>query len=161
MLRSRIQQVAAVLVLGVLVIGGTVWALKPQPVKADPNKVQYLYCRNCEKEFMFERTKQDLKDPCPLCGKLRTPLNESIKKTQLKNPYTKMMTFAFIEFVAVLGALLFVLRRRESNPDDDFNYTHCPKCRQKIRYTDRQVGKEAVCRRCKTVFEFPELEAVR
>ena len=67
-----------------------------------------------------------------------------------------MFLFVFAELVAIMAGVWFVGRPRPEDPEEDFLYINCGKCKQRIRFRRDQVGQRAMCRRCKHTFTYPE-----
>jgi uncharacterized paraquat-inducible protein A len=69
-----------------------------------------------------------------------------------------MFMLVLVELLAVMATVWYVLRPRTEDPDADYFYINCEKCKQKIRYRERQVGNTAMCPRCRTPFVYPEID---
>lgn len=148
-----------VVVVGILVVGITVWRTHPGREKRpaiNSAKAQYMHCPACQTEVRFDENKLD--GECIQCGSTKglAATEESIKKTGTKNRYGRMFAFLMPELCLFLTVLWFVLRRRPDAASEAYRYMRCAHCSQKLRYRTEQVGAPGACSRCKRAFRFPE-----
>jgi predicted amidophosphoribosyltransferase len=143
---------------GALVIGATVWLTYPSSTSSfisDPSKYQFMYCPHCDKEEKFDLDK--FANGCKKCGSEFVPTEKSIAATgRPPSPYVRMFMLIFAELLVTMAAVWFIGRPRSRDPEEDYLYINCVKCKQRIRYRVEQVGQMAMCRRCKRPFRYPE-----
>jgi ribosomal protein S27E len=147
-----------VLVLGLVVMGTTAWLTYPRKPKrslAELSQYRYMHCPDCKHEGSFAQDALD--KPCPVCGSEKglVPTLESVKGKAESSPYTKMTAALFVEVVVLMGAVWLVLRPRDRSGEAAYLRMRCPKCGQKLRYTEDHIGQAGACRKCKKVFVFP------
>jgi uncharacterized paraquat-inducible protein A len=158
-LRPVAVRAGLVVVVGILVLGFTVWKTlpgKPKRSLIDPSQAKFMHCPKCQTESRY--TPGGVDKPCPQCdydGGLN-PTVESLKEGGPGNRYARMVAFLLPELVAVLAALWLVLRPRPTSDEIAYRYMRCPNCSQKLRYREVQVGSVGACSRCKRAFRFPE-----
>jgi DNA-directed RNA polymerase subunit RPC12/RpoP len=148
-----------VVVLGLLIIGLTVWRTHPGRQKrpiGNYAKAQFMHCPECRAEMRFDEKK--LEAECPQCGaeKGMVATEESATKAGTKSRYGRMVAFVMPELCLFLTALWFVLKPRPDAENDEYRYMRCANCSQKLRYRTTQVGAPGACSRCKRAFLFPE-----
>jgi ribosomal protein S27E len=150
----------AIIVPGVILISATVWLTLPttRPTKIDDfSKIRYMHCPDCNREWPFSPDKYE--HPCPYCDRRLIATEQSVKVNGTgPSPYSTLVLLVFVELLAIMAVLWFVSRPRTHDPEDDFLYINCEKCKQKIRFRRDQVGQRAMCRRCKHTFIYPEEE---
>ncbi|HKB02213.1 MAG TPA: hypothetical protein VKD90_08340 [Gemmataceae bacterium] len=117
-----------------------------------------MHCSRCGREFKF-----DLDQFAKGCSKCNDsdliPTDQSIAVIGREpSPFFRTFAWLMVELVGVMAAILFVTRKRNVSEDADYVYMRCEKCRQKIRYRERQVGNTAHCPRCKRQFAYPEVD---
>src|SRR4051812_30332151 len=111
-LKPTTVRAGIVLVLGLLIIGLTLWKTyprKPRRSLIDPAQAKYMHCPECQTEMSFSADKLD--NECVYCGYgvgLIATI-ESLKKSSGKSPYAKLVTFVLPELVVLLTALWFIL----------------------------------------------------
>jgi hypothetical protein len=150
-----------VLVAGALVMATTAWVLfpprKPKSV-GDPSTYKFMHCPKCFREKMYT---PDVADKlCLYCDKPMVPTTERFSESnaaKAKSPYGLMFALLYVELLAVMAAIWWMSRKRTIDGDGESLYMNCPKCKQKIRYHERQIGYAAMCRRCKNSFIYPAL----
>lgn len=146
-----------VLVVGLLVLGGTSWLTYPRkPKLSAAANHKYLHCEECPWEGTYTDADED--KPCPSCGsdKPLIPTVESTKETgSATNRFGRMTAILFVESIVLLGAIWFVLRPRDGDGHMKYLRMRCPKCGQKLRFTAKQIGQAGACSRCKRAFIFP------
>jgi ribosomal protein S27E len=150
----------SVLLPGALLIAATAWLTyppsKPKSI-GDPSKFRYMHCPECSRESMYSPA--GFEKQCPYCEKSLVGTEQSIKQTgNAPNPFSQMFMLVFVELIVVMACVWYVGRPRPHNPDDEFLYINCGKCKQRIRYRVEQVGLQAMCRRCKHAFRYPDEE---
>lgn len=148
-----------VIVVGTLVVGGTIWATWPDPPKSidDASKPKFLYCKQCGREKPYSPAEKD--QVCLYCDRPMVATSESVKqKYRGAGPYSQMVMVVFAEVIALMFAIWIVARPRTYTPEEEFIYHFCESCNQKIRYRERQIGLMALCPRCKRPFTYPELD---
>jgi hypothetical protein len=149
-----------VLTAGAIVVGATVWFTYPSSTSSfisDPSKYQFMYCPQCGKEEKFDLDK--FAHGCKKCGSDFVPTEQSIAVTgRPQSPFVHMFMLVFAELLVIMAAVWFISRPRAHDPEDDFLYINCGKCKQKIRFRRDQVGQRAMCRRCKHTFIYPQEE---
>lgn len=147
-----------VLGAGGLIIAATVWATLPSTPKSsgDPARFRFLYCPNCGREKPYTPVEKD--QQCLYCDKAMIGSAESVKQSRGAGPYSQMIMLVFTEVVGLMFLIWLVARPRPADPREEYIYTYCESCRQKIRYRERQVGLTALCPRCRQPFTFPELD---
>ena len=151
------RKILYVLVSGAVAIAVTIWVMYPSSSSflSNPSKYKFLYCSKCEKDEKFDAEKYA--KGCAKCGTELAPTEESIAVAgKPSSPFTKLFLWVMAELIAVMGAILLLTRRRHSDGEEEFFYFNCPKCKQKIRYREHQVGVQAQCRRCRKAFVYPE-----
>jgi hypothetical protein len=150
---------ALVALLGVLVVGLTVWLTNPNRQKraaVNYAKAKYMHCPECRAEVKFDDAKMDLE--CIQCGASKGMIatEQSIKETGTKSRYARTLAFVMPEICLLLTLLWFVLRPRPGAEGEEYRYMRCARCSQKLRYRATQVGAPGACSRCKRAFLFPE-----
>lgn len=56
---------------------------------------------------------------------------------------------------AALGVGFFLYVRSRPRTDDAFYHFRCPKCKRRLRYQERQVGRKGKCSNCAGDVMFP------
>jgi DNA-directed RNA polymerase subunit RPC12/RpoP len=59
--------------------------------------------------------------------------------------------------VAALAVGVFVYLRGRPKMEEVYSHFRCPKCRRRLRYHSRQVGRKAKCSNCGNDVIFPPL----
>lgn len=152
------RKLTSILLGGASIIAITAILTYPRQTRSvgDPSKFRYLHCPECKREKMFSVKGMDEK--CLYCDKPLVGTSESIKQTGVDSPHRLMVSLVIAELLAIMAAIWFVSRPRPQDPEDNFLYINCGKCKQKIRFRRNQVGQRAMCRRCKHTFIYPEEE---
>src|SRR5262249_27660233 len=70
-----------------------------------------------------------------------------------------MFAVLYVELLVVMATIWWMSRKRAVAGEGTFLYMNCKKCKQKIRYHERQIGYSAMCRRCKHSFVYPAISA--
>lgn len=152
------RQIIFTVAAGALLIAITGWVAYPAaPKKAaeDPSKHRFMHCPECKRETIYSIAGPN--QVCPRCDKKYVATAQSIKSaTPAHNRFKPMVALILVELYAVAGAILVITRRR-SQAEDEFYYFNCGKCRQRIRYREKQIGLGAMCRRCRQPFRYPEI----
>lgn len=147
-----------VLATGLLIMAGTAYLAYPSKPKSlvDLSKAKYMHCPKCMKEKLYTAAGIDI--PCPYCEKPLVATTESVTKSgsSPSSPYSQLYLFLLVEAVLLLAVVWYVTRPKAIQGDEEYFYFNCPKCRQKIRYRQHQVGVQALCRRCRKAFVYPE-----
>jgi hypothetical protein len=157
-LKPATVRAGAVLAVGLLVVGFTVWKTFPRKQKLsldDYARAQYMHCPECNHESRYDPEAVD--QACRQCGYDggHVPTEKSLKESATRSPYGQLVAFLLPELVVLLTALWLVLRPRDGVADE-FRHMRCPNCGQKLRYREAQVGSLGACSRCKRAFRFPE-----
>ncbi|MBY0232007.1 MAG: hypothetical protein K2W96_22210 [Gemmataceae bacterium] len=159
------RKLIAILVVGGLVIGITPWlawpTAHPPPAPADR---RYLHCPKCLAETVYSEKAEE--QGCKRCGPDGPPLvatKESLKQTGIApGPWASLLPWLLVESVLLLAAVLaYVTWFKQSAAtinEEDYLYTHCAKCTQKLRYHKDKVGRAGVCPRCRRGLVFPPPE---
>jgi ribosomal protein S27E len=141
-------QIIWILILGLVAMGGIIWATYPRRLAEEVGPYKYVHCPNCRRESMYSNLEQF--SMCKVCGEKLIPTVKSIQETgRAHNPYTKMFLCIYAELVVIMGLVCFVTRPRDKISDETFFHLRCERCKQKIRFTESQVGGKAKCPRCK------------
>jgi predicted amidophosphoribosyltransferase len=141
-------QIIWILSLGLVVMGGIVWITYPRRLPEEVGPFQFAHCPTCKRESIYSNLEQYT--ICKVCGERLVPTVKSIRETgRAHNPYTKMFLCIYAELVAIMGLVVFVTRPRDKIVDENYFHLRCERCKQKIRFTDTQVGGKAKCPRCK------------
>jgi len=152
------RKLLSVLAVGVLIMAGTAYLVYPSRSKSlvDLSKAKYMHCPKCIKEKMYTPAGFDI--PCPYCEKPLVATTESVTNSGStpSSPYTQLYMLLLVEVVILLAAIWYVTRPKALHGDEEFFYFNCPKCKQKIRYRQHQIGLQAQCRRCRKAFVYPE-----
>lgn len=152
------RKLLSVLAAGVLIIAATAYQTYPSKAKSlvDLSKAKYMHCPKCIKEKMYTPAGFDI--PCPYCEKPLVATTEPVTKSGSapSSPYNQLFLLLLVEVVILLAAIWFVTRPKALQGDEEYFYFNCPKCTQKIRYREHQVGSQAQCRRCRKAFVYPE-----
>ncbi|MFO0821812.1 MAG: hypothetical protein U0792_01625 [Gemmataceae bacterium] len=148
-----------VLGVGLIIIGVTAWKTFPRRVRQsmiDPSTARFMHCPECMAE---SRCNPDALDKeCVYCGSEKglIPTLESVKTSQTKSAYGKLVAFVLPEIVLLLAAFYFVIRPHVDTGEEKFRFTRCPYCSQKLRYREAQIDNLGACSQCKRAFRFPE-----
>lgn len=67
-----------------------------------------------------------------------------------------VLVIALIAVVGVGVGVFFFLRSRPK-PEEAFSHFRCPKCRRRLRYLERQVGRKGKCSNCGGEVIFPPI----
>ncbi len=59
--------------------------------------------------------------------------------------------------VLVLAVGVFLFLRGRSPREEAYSHFRCPKCRRRLRYLRRQVGRKGQCSNCGQPLTFPPL----
>lgn len=68
---------------------------------------------------------------------------------------TTVVVLIVIGAVVLVGVVVVLLLRRRKTVDDSFYHFRCPKCRRRLRYQSRQVGRKGKCSNCAGEVIFP------
>lgn len=68
---------------------------------------------------------------------------------------TTVVVLIVIGVVVVGGVGVLLLMRRRKTEDDSFYHFRCPKCKRRLRYQARQVGRKGKCSNCASDVVFP------
>jgi hypothetical protein len=148
-----------------LVLGGTVAGLAPKaPKPGDTSKFKYLHCDNetCRLELPYNKDMDGKR--CPKCqtamGKegFLVPSERSFREGPGISPWTRVYVALFIETVAMLAAMTYMMYRPVQDPATTFFMIACPYCNQRLRYRAISHGGQGACSRCKRILRFPEEE---
>lgn len=152
------RKLLSVLAAGALIMAGTAYMAYPSKPKSlvDPSNCKYMHCPKCMKEKMYSPAGIDI--PCPYCEKPLIATAEAVTKSGSapSNPYSRLYMLLLVEVVLLLAAIWYVTRPKAIHGDEEYFYFNCPKCSQKLRYREYQIGLQAQCRRCKKAFLYPE-----
>lgn len=66
---------------------------------------------------------------------------------------TVVVVIAGVSAVLVAGVVLFL--RGRGREDDSFYHFRCPKCKRRLRYMSKQVGRKGKCSNCAVEVIFP------
>jgi hypothetical protein len=148
-----------VLGVGLIIIGVTAWKTFPRRSRQsmiDPSTAKYMHCPECMAESRCDPNALD-KD-CLYCGadKGMIPTVESVKTSQTKSAYGKLVGFVLPEMLVLLAAFYYVIRPGADTGEEKFRFTRCPYCSQKLRYREAQIDNLGACSQCKRAFRFPE-----
>ena len=152
------RKLIAILVSGLVVMALTPWLAWPSAAKSLPlEERRFLHCPNCEKEGLYSQRAED--EGCKRCGP-GFPLvatKEPLKTTgPPPNPYAHLLPLFLIEMTLLLAAILgYLYFGKSAKSDEDYLYTNCEKCQQKLRYSAERVGRAGVCPRCRRGLVFP------
>jgi hypothetical protein len=67
---------------------------------------------------------------------------------------TVVVVIAAVAAVVATGVVLLFVRLR-NREDDSFYHFRCPKCKRRLRYLARQVGRKGKCSNCAGEVVFP------
>jgi len=152
------RKLLSVLAVGVLIMSVSTYLAYPSKPKSlvDSSKAKYMHCPKCLKEKMYTPAGIDI--PCPYCEKPLIATAESVTRSgsSASSPYSQLYMLLLVEVVLLLAAIWYITRKKSEDGDEEFFYFNCPKCKQKIRYREHQVGVQAQCRRCRKAFVYPE-----
>ncbi len=153
------RRVLLVLFIGIGIMAGTGWYLRPRITeKAD---YKFLHCDVCGFELAYSTKLAGEK--CPHCqppkiGKL-VPSRKSIHDGGGGSPWRDFNIALSVEGVCVLGAVVYLLYNPPARPKSSYLYTRCPNCKRKLRYPKERAGESAGwCPACKAMFVYPTLE---
>jgi hypothetical protein len=163
--RRRWVQVSLVLLFWLMVMVVTVSRYGPKtPAKGaaqDTSKFKYVHCDNCKLELPYN---PDLVEKrCPRCQPPKegffVPSEFSVKsRLGQTNPWTPIYVALFIETVAMLALVTYLLYRPVPDPTSAYFIVSCPYCNQRLRYRAVSHGGQGACSRCKRILRFPEEE---
>jgi predicted amidophosphoribosyltransferase len=141
--------------VALLIVGVTVALMWPaRRPKLDPKDLHYMYCPACERDWEYKAEK--FSQGCQRCGGPLEGTKESIKTAGARpSPYSKLFAVVLLELVVAMGVIV-ALSSRGGEREVEYLYTRCPKCNQKLRYREEQIGNIGKCRRCLQTFAFPE-----
>ncbi len=151
----------AILGAGVVVVALTPWLAWPAPPKSvPPEDRRFLHCPNCLKESIYSPKAEE--DGCKRCGPefslVATKL--SLKETgPAADAWATLVPVLLVEFTLLLGAVLgyvYFARQAKKEQDENYLYTDCRKCHQRLRYSPEKIGKAGLCPRCRYGFVFPQ-----
>jgi ribosomal protein S27E len=152
------RKTLSVLAVGLLIMAATGYLAYPSQPKslADLSKAKFMHCPKCMREKMYTPAGIDI--PCAYCEKPLIATTESVTKTGNKpaSPYSQLTMLLLVEVVLLMGAIWYVTRKKTADVEEEYFYFNCPKCKQKIRYRQHQIGVTAQCRRCRKAFVYPE-----
>lgn len=66
---------------------------------------------------------------------------------------TVVVVVAIVAVILIAGIVLFLMRRKKE--DDAFYHFRCPKCKRRLRYLSKQVGRKGKCSNCASEVVFP------
>ena len=152
------RKLIAILVGGALVMAVTVWVTSPGPLP--PLKLEdrsFMHCPKCSREMPYRPEKAD--KGCLQCGYegSLTPTKQSLAKSgPPPNRFTAMWASLLLEANMLLAAVLgYTVWSRRKLSEEEFLYTECGRCSQKLRYRAEKVGAAGQCPRCKRSLVFP------
>lgn len=67
---------------------------------------------------------------------------------------TVVVVIGSVAAALVAGVVLFFVRMRNKE-DDSFYHFRCPKCKRRLRYLSKQVGRKGKCSNCAGEVVFP------
>lgn len=146
-------QLLAVLGLGSVLIGLTVWATSPRPAQPGKEKYRFMHSPKCGREFAYNAAMAN--KPRSRCGRehLLEPTTYSVAQAGgPRNPYGGMFVSVYAELTLLLAAVWCVTRpvKAAATPEVVYSYTRCGKCKRKLRFAAEKEGSKGQCPRCKT-----------
>ena len=142
-------RVVYVTAVGVVVLFGTGYALRPVQLPAEKADYKFLHCDKCFKEIPF--AEHMLEKQCPYCKEsmkgTMTPTRESILTHG--SPWRWYYSALSFELVGLLGVVVYVLYNPPREDESKrFEHIKCPRCRRRLRYLAESEGKTGECPRC-------------
>jgi DNA-directed RNA polymerase subunit RPC12/RpoP len=152
------RKLIGILATSVVVMGLTAWATSPKaPPLIKKEDRHFMHCWKCNKEMPYIPDR--FEKPCPQCeyagGMVAT--KESLAKTgPPPSLYAAMFIPVVIEANLLLAALLgYAIWKRKKRGEEEYLYTECGHCTQRLRYRAEKIGAGGQCPRCKYSLIFP------
>lgn len=141
-----------------VVVALTVLVMRPsarKPFKGDPAKVKYMSCPVCDREWSYRAELYEA--GCTRCG---GPLDATVESVKVSgrgaSTSSKLFALILVELTVGMAVAVYIASRKPAEEEIEYFYLQCAKCKQRIRYQERQIGHAGACRRCKRPFIFPE-----
>lgn len=67
------------------------------------------------------------------------------------------IVLVIVGVLAALGVGVFLFLRGKPQHEEAYSHFRCPKCRRRLRYISRQVGRKGKCSNCGGDVLFPPL----
>jgi hypothetical protein len=128
----------------------------------DDKKYKYVHCDNCKMELPYNADMVEKR--CPKCLPPNkegyfVPTEVSIKsRLGQVNPWTRIYVALFIETVAMLAVITYLMYRPVPDPASMYFIVSCPYCNQRLRYRAVSHSGQGACSRCKRILRFPDEE---
>jgi hypothetical protein len=161
-IRKRWVQLCIALFFWLLVVLLTALLLKPKTIaKGDTSQFNFLRCDVCKMELPYNPDVANKR--CPKCLPPKTgfllPVTDSLKSgSGGLDPWRWVYSGVFLETVAFLAGIVYLLYLPVVDPTKVFYVLACPYCAQKLRYRAVSLGEIGSCSRCKRMIRFPEEE---
>jgi hypothetical protein len=157
-------QKLVMLIIGIVLVSGAITLftsmLAPDRTESavssrDSSAPKEGFCPDCGKELPAR-----IIDGCPFCKAQK----DAAAKKGGSGPRGRKLTgseyfiLGMVLFLLLGGGFLilrsvkFPFRRRANQPKF---YSRCPKCKRRLRYSQRQAGKEGLCPSCRYTMTLP------
>jgi hypothetical protein len=153
--RVVLIRVLIAMIVGVLVMAGSVRWLWPRPLPAGESR--FMHCDVCGVELVYNARLAG--GHCPRCQPPRVGTLIATRDSVGQgagNPRQKLYITLSIEAVILLGVVVYFLYHPPRAAQIQYGYTKCRNCNRKLRYRADRAGEGAGwCPQCKAVFAYP------
>ncbi len=165
--RRRWVQAGLVLLFWLVVLGATVAKLAPKAAtKADAANYKYMHCSNDACRFEMPYNADMIGKRCDRCRGKDVKVEgyfegskDSVKSGKgAMSPWARVYVIMFVETVAMLALVTYLMYRTVPDPATQFFVITCPYCNQRLRYRAVSHGGQGACSKCKRILRFPEEE---
>src|SRR5262245_7620159 len=143
------------LIVGILVILGTIWWLRPNVEGGADSK--FMHCNVCKQEMIYQPKLAGSR--CPRC---KPPNIGTLVATRESigagggNPWRTLNIAVSIEAIVLLGVVVLILSYPPRAAKLDYGYTQCNNCGRRLRFPAHRAGNGAGwCPLCKAMFAYP------
>jgi predicted amidophosphoribosyltransferase len=154
---SRVKLLTAALGLLFLGSGGYLLVAEDGPKSEKSAKDDPTRCPKCGKELPKGAQNTGI---CPYCSLEEKSVKKKLDEPTPPSNRARYFAWSVMGLTALLGSIHggLILWRRHVNAVRQVQYRRmkCPACKQKIRYTARQIGTKGLCPRCRREIIFPE-----
>lgn len=155
------KKLIAILSAGAAVMALTTWlTYNRRPPPPPPDQRRYLHCPTCLREQPY--TVKAEEEGCKRCGPdsplvaTRNPLKETGPSA---GAWAKVVPALLVELnLLLVVTLAYAYRARKRAAEEEFLYTQCDRCHQRLRYSPQQAGRAGKCPRCRRGLLFPRPE---
>jgi hypothetical protein len=151
------RKLLVILGVGAAVIAATMWWYYPRLPRVAPHEARYLYCPTCMREVQYKESLAE--SDCLRCGAGHplVPAKESLKAGPPPGVWSVLLAPLLVELCVMFAVVLAYVSyfKRVRAKEEEYLYTECGKCQQRLRYAESKVGRAGICPRCRRGLVFP------